>query len=73
MKHSKDENKVVALKEMFDAAISDVEWITELSQDKDNEWVVITCDARIRRNQHEEMVWRDAGLPTYFLTKAGGI
>jgi len=65
----KEQNHVVCLRDMFSPATPDVEWISALSEDQENEWVVITLDRKIRRNPHEEEVWREAGLPTYFLTK----
>lgn len=66
----REHNHVVCLRDMFDPATPDVEWIKTLSEEIESGWIVVTCDSKIRRNPHETQVWREAGLPTYFLTKS---
>jgi hypothetical protein len=59
------EHKVVHLKERFPANEEDEKWMRELAAEKD--WVIVTADVRISRNQHEVRAWQEAGHTIFFL------
>ncbi len=61
-------NTVVHLKDKFDQAISDEEWMNALGDE--GEWVVLTHDASIKRNPHELAALEESGL-TVFIFAAG--
>jgi hypothetical protein len=55
------------LREMFSADTPDVDWIRRLASDGD--WVIISGDVRISRNEFERRAWRESGLTAFFLAK----
>ncbi|MCL2442515.1 MAG: hypothetical protein FWD13_03520 [Treponema sp.] len=56
------------LNEKFPSNISDVEWIKTLS--KEGNWFVITQDNKIRKRNHERIIWQEARIPIIFLQKS---
>jgi len=56
------------LKESFDPATPDIEWIKKLAEETG--WVIISGDLRISRNALEREAWKQARLTTFFLAKA---
>ena len=58
---------VTHLRDMFDEAISDVEWIRVLAAEGD--WIIISGDLRISQNVFERQAWRESGLTAFFLAK----
>ena len=58
-------HQVVHLKEKFAANATDETWMLELAKEED--WVIISGDLRIRKNPHEIAAWRSAGHTTFFL------
>jgi hypothetical protein len=48
------------LRDFFDPRITDVDWITELGNDRG--WTAVTGDTRIRNRPHELAAFRAAGL-----------
>lgn len=63
----KGQHEIVALRDKFHGAPTDVEWITELS--RDGSWVVISGDRRITRNKSEYQAFRNSRLVGFFLSK----
>lgn len=63
-----DGHSAVALRDMFDTRVQDIEWIGQLGQQAD-EWIVITGDLRIARNKAERAAWWQAGLKGFFLKR----
>ena len=59
------ENTVMPLRAIFDQNVSDVDWMTGLSQ-SDN-WIALTGDYRISRIPHEAAAWKESGLVIFFL------
>ncbi len=58
-------HQVVHLKEKFAANATDETWMRELA--KEENWVIVSGDLRIRKNPHEIAAWRSAGHTTFFL------
>ena len=52
----------------FPPNTKDTVWIRSLGTDGD--WVVLTRDARIYRNDDERQAWKDTKLPIVYVTKA---
>lgn len=48
----------------------DVDWITGLGRDQPADWIVVTGDQRIRKNQAERKAWISAGLRGFVLAPA---
>jgi PIN like domain len=63
----KEEHQVFALKDKFAPKTTDLEWITELSND--DRWVVISGDRRITRNKTEYHAFRSSRLIGFFMSK----
>jgi hypothetical protein len=63
----KGQHEIVALRDKFRGAPTDVEWITELS--RDGNWIVISGDRRITRNRAEYQAFRNSRLVGFFLSK----
>ena len=61
------QHEIVALRDKFHGAPTDVEWITELS--RDGTWVVVSGDRRITRNKAEYHAFRNSRLVGFFLSK----
>lgn len=59
--------QVIHLQDQFPPETADIEWISKLGDEGD--WIIISGDTRISRNRHEQEVWRQAGLTTFFLAK----
>lgn len=59
------EHQVTALRDRFDASVSDTEWISTLSSE--GGWIIISGDQRIRRRPQERDIWRAAKLTTFFM------
>jgi len=60
-------HEVVALRDKFDAKVSDEEWIKTLSAE--GRWVVISGDRRITRNKAEYAAFRNSRLIGFFLAR----
>lgn len=60
------DHTIVALRERFDQAASDVEWIGTL--DKEGGWAVLTRDLRIRTRPQERAAMDRARIVFFFLT-----
>lgn len=56
---------IVALRDKFPVDITDVEWISVLAKEKE-QWVIISGDTRITRNQAEREAWREAEQTAFF-------
>jgi PIN like domain len=63
----KGQHEIVALRDKFRGAPTDVEWITELS--REGNWIVISGDRRITRNRAEYQAFRNSRLVGFFLSK----
>ena len=63
----KDQHNIVLLRERFSPDVSDLHWITELSQD--GRWIVISEDRRITRNRAEYAAFRSSRLVGFFLSQ----
>ncbi|MCF4166549.1 hypothetical protein L2U69_12920 [Zavarzinia compransoris] len=55
-----DKHQVVHLRDRFEAAVSDVRWISELN--REGGWVVLSADRRIAKNKAEQQVFRSSKL-----------
>ena len=58
-------HRVVHLKEKFAANATDETWMLDLAKQED--WVIVSGDLRIRKNPHEIAAWRSAGHTIFFL------
>jgi len=58
----------IALRQRFDGAVTDIEWITVLG--KERGWIVISGDKRILKNRAEREAFRRARLVGFFLEPA---
>ena len=58
-------HQVVHLKAKFAADAKDETWMLELA--KEENWVIVSGDLRIRKNPHEIVAWRSAGHTIFFL------
>jgi hypothetical protein len=56
------------LREKFSTGTPDIEWMKEISKEKD--WFVITRDTHIRKRITERKVWKESNIPIVFLQKA---
>ena len=63
----KGQHEIVALRDKFRGAPTDVQWITELS--REGIWIVISGDRRITRNKAEYHAFRNSRLVGFFLSK----
>lgn len=54
----------------FGPATPDLAWIERLGSDRPADWIVVTGDDRIRRNRHERLAWKRAGLEGFVLARA---
>jgi len=61
------ERQVFHLKNRFAADTPDEDWMKQLSYEQD--WVIVSGDVRITKNEHELAAWRAAGHTTFFLKK----
>jgi len=59
------EHQVVHLKDRFEADTLDETWMLDLAKEED--WVIVSGDVRIRKNPHEIAAWTSAGHTTFFL------
>ena len=59
------DHQIVHLKDRFPANASDEEWITVLA--KEEHWVIVSGDLRIRKNPHVMRAWKTAGHTVFFL------
>ena len=60
-------HEVVALRDKFDAKVSDEEWIRALNAE--GRWIVISGDRRITRNKAEYAAFRNSRLIGFFLSR----
>lgn len=51
---------IIHLRQRFGAAVTDVEWMTELN--REGGWVVLSADRRIAKNKTEQKVFRASKL-----------
>jgi len=58
-------HRVVHLKAKFAANATDEAWMLDLAKEQD--WVIVSGDLRIRKNPHEIAAWRSAGHTIFFL------
>jgi hypothetical protein len=63
----KGQHEIVALRDKFRGAPTDVEWIAELS--REDRWIIISGDRRITRNRAEYHAFRNSRLVGFFLSK----
>src|SRR2546430_1440768 len=63
----KPEHSFEHLQDKFPAGTKDEEWIRALG--REGNWVVISGDSRIGKNEHERRAWRESGLTIFFLAK----
>jgi hypothetical protein len=61
------EHSATHLQALFRDSVSDMEWIGKLGEE--GNWIVISGDQRIVKNQHERKAWQAARLTTFFLKK----
>lgn len=59
------EDEAIHLRDRFDPAISDVDWIAELGRERS--WCVLSGDYRISRNRAEQLAWRSTDLIGFFM------
>lgn len=60
-------HEVVHLRGKFPADTPDVLWINQLATEQN--WVIISGDVRITRNDHEKAKWLESRLTAFFLAK----
>lgn len=60
-------HQVVSLREKFDPATPDTEWIRKLSEE--GQWIILSGDRRITRNKAEYEAFRISRLVGFFLSK----
>lgn len=65
---SAEGHEVVALREKFDPASTDEEWISALG--REGGWAVLSGNVRITRNPAERAAWRRTDLVGFFLPRA---
>ena len=56
------------LRNKFKPDVSDIDWIDALAAEGD--WIILSGDIRITRNQHEREAWLRSGLIAFFMGKA---
>jgi len=56
---------VLHLTAKFASDAKDETWMLELAKEED--WVIVSGDLRIRKNPHEIVAWRSAGHTIFFL------
>jgi hypothetical protein len=61
----REKNTVVHIREKYDQAMADVEWISRLGSE--GGWIVLSCDRNIMRNPHERKAWEESGLTIFFI------
>jgi hypothetical protein len=61
------EHEVIPLRDKFDPATKDTEWIRALAHEGD--WVIVSGDTRITRNPGEKAAWQESRLTAFFLAK----
>lgn len=59
------EHQVIHLKDRFAANTVDETWMNALAREQN--WVIISGDLRIRKNPHEVEAWKAAGHTVFFL------
>lgn len=59
------EHEIVHLRHRFGKAVTDVQWIGELS--REDRWIVISADRRITRNRTEYIAFRNSRLIGFFM------
>jgi hypothetical protein len=62
-----DGHNVIHLRERFAANTPDVEWIAALG--REGGWIIITADHDIVRRQAEKVIWRQANLVAFLLSR----
>ena len=60
--------QAAALRDKFDAATPDIEWITALAEE--GGWSVVSGDQRITKNRAERAAWMKTSLVGFFLEPA---
>jgi hypothetical protein len=61
----KPDHEVVALRQKFSQACSDVVWINGLASE--GGWIIVSGDLRIKKRPQEVAVWKAARLTTFFM------
>ncbi|MCH8183916.1 MAG: hypothetical protein IID55_12090 [Proteobacteria bacterium] len=59
--------EVVHLRDKFDGATPDTEWIGALGSE--GSWIIISGDTQIQKKPHERKAWKDSGLTLFVFTK----
>lgn len=60
-------HEVIHIRDRFGPGVTDVEWITRLSDE--GRWIVVSGDRRITRNRAEYNAFRASNLVGFFLSK----
>lgn len=58
--------EIVHLREKFDEDTDDIVWISALAEEGD--WVIVSGDPRISRNEAERAAWLESGITAFFLS-----
>jgi hypothetical protein len=61
------EHEVIHLRDKFGPGVTDLEWITALSDE--GHWIVLSSDRRITRNRAEYAAFRGSRLIGFFLSR----
>jgi hypothetical protein len=59
------EHEIIALRDKFSTAVTDVDWITAL--DREGGWAVLTQDIRIRQRPHDRAALDRSRIVYFFL------
>jgi len=66
-------DRVVALRDIFDTNISDVDWMQNLSKRRSSHsenWCFLTQDLKLKRTKEERIIWLNSGLVGIFLKQS---
>ncbi len=63
----KEGHSILHLRERFPPDTEDAVWITTLAGESD--WIIISGDIRISKNEFERKAWLESGLTAFFLAK----
>lgn|SRR5208282_6495130 len=60
-------HEIVHLSRKFSRDTPDIEWIQKLAEE--GNWIVVSGDVRISKNEFERRAWLESGLTAFFLSK----
>jgi hypothetical protein len=63
----KEGHNIVHLRERFAPDTEDIDWIRALGNEGD--WIIVSGDVRISRNEFERRAWLESRLTAFFLAK----